>query len=188
MSIPCVILCGGKSSRMQKNKALLPFKDTTLLQYQYQKMQSIFKEVYIAIKTPFKFYDFPSITDENKEIFTPLLALQSSFLKLDSKKIFFICVDTPLIPEQIIRDFIHFSQTQPSDITYIKTNQKEHYLTSIWDKNTLPLIQKALHEKNYKIRNIFNQCSTTPFLHNNENDLLNLNTPQDYNFLKEYNG
>jgi len=41
--IPCVILCGGKSSRMGEDKALLPFGEySTLVQYQYERLQSVF--------------------------------------------------------------------------------------------------------------------------------------------------
>ena len=45
----CVILCGGKSSRLRgangESKVLLPFGDTTLIAHNFAKMQGIFKRV-----------------------------------------------------------------------------------------------------------------------------------------------
>ncbi|MCV6608584.1 MAG: NTP transferase domain-containing protein, partial [Campylobacterales bacterium] len=51
IDIPCLILCGGKSSRMKENKALLPFgEEKTLMEYQYKKFQKIFSKVYLVVK------------------------------------------------------------------------------------------------------------------------------------------
>lgn len=50
----CVILCGGKSSRLNGangiSKIFLPFGDTTLIAHNFAKMQGIFKRVFIACK------------------------------------------------------------------------------------------------------------------------------------------
>ncbi|MCE3036337.1 molybdenum cofactor guanylyltransferase MobA [Helicobacter sp. faydin-H20] len=189
MNIPCVILCGGKSSRMGSNKALLPFGEKTLLQYQFQKMQKIFSQVYIASKQDF--FNFPCIKDNPLEntLYTPLLALESAFLSLDSEKIFFICVDTPLVPPSLIISLLTQAQKNTHDIFYIKTPEKEHYLTAIWHKNTLSNIQNALKNQKYKIKNILQECKIFELNHDNDKDLSNLNTPHDYQLiLREYYG
>ena len=50
----CVILCGGKSSRLNGangiSKIFLPFGDTTLIAHNFAKMQGIFKRIFIACK------------------------------------------------------------------------------------------------------------------------------------------
>lgn len=50
----CVILCGGKSSRLNGangiSKIFLPFGDTTLIVHNFAKMQGIFKRVFVACK------------------------------------------------------------------------------------------------------------------------------------------
>jgi len=49
--IPAIIFAGGKSSRMGRDKALLPFGGyQSLAQYQYNKLKTIFKDVYISTK------------------------------------------------------------------------------------------------------------------------------------------
>ena len=48
---PLVIVAGGKSSRMGRDKALLPFGGySSLAQFQYQKFLPIFEKVYISCK------------------------------------------------------------------------------------------------------------------------------------------
>ena len=54
--IPCVIFAGGKSSRMKKDKSLLPFGGfDTLTQFQLFCLQKLFKTVYISCKDKSKF-------------------------------------------------------------------------------------------------------------------------------------
>jgi len=71
--IPCVILSGGKSSRMGEDKSLLPFSTSnTLIEYQYKRLKPYFKDIYISSKIDkFDFLQNKQslILDENKEIF-----------------------------------------------------------------------------------------------------------------------
>jgi molybdenum cofactor guanylyltransferase len=49
--ISCVILCGGKSSRMGEDKSLLPFSSSnSLTQYQYERLKPYFKNIYLSSK------------------------------------------------------------------------------------------------------------------------------------------
>ena len=41
-----VILCGGNSTRMGTDKALLPFGDTCLIEYLVRKFQPYFSRIY----------------------------------------------------------------------------------------------------------------------------------------------
>ncbi|EIB5295231.1 TPA: NTP transferase domain-containing protein, partial [Campylobacter jejuni] len=46
----CVILCGGKSSRMGQDKSKLILKNQNLTQFQVEKFSKIFKNVYVSAK------------------------------------------------------------------------------------------------------------------------------------------
>ncbi|WP_228135503.1 NTP transferase domain-containing protein [Halarcobacter anaerophilus] len=84
--IPCVILCGGKSSRMGEDKALLPFSNSdTLSQYQYEKYKPFFKKVYISSKTNKFDFDANLILDKSN-IYSPIVALKSIFESLKDEK------------------------------------------------------------------------------------------------------
>ena len=45
-----VILCGGKSSRMGRDKSLLQIRQKSLAQNAYEKLTPLFKRVYLSSK------------------------------------------------------------------------------------------------------------------------------------------
>lgn len=69
----CVILCGGKSSRLRgangEIKAILPFGNKSLIAYNVTKMRSIFKCVFIACKAEHRdLIDFSLRDAKNAEV------------------------------------------------------------------------------------------------------------------------
>ncbi|MCF6173461.1 MAG: NTP transferase domain-containing protein [Campylobacteraceae bacterium] len=65
MDICAVVLAGGKSSRMGRDKALLQFGwYDTLVEYQYRKLEAIFDKVYISSKEDKFDFDVDIIYDK----------------------------------------------------------------------------------------------------------------------------
>ena len=120
--IPCVILCGGKSSRMGRDKALLPFPLEPLAIYMSKKLSPFFSKVYLSLKdpAPFALYD-PLVIVEGGEEFAPMIGIKEAFAKIESEKIFFISVDTPFVTQEVI-DSLLLAESQ--GITYAKETQK----------------------------------------------------------------
>jgi len=105
-NIPCVILAGGKSSRMGEDKSLLPFGGfETLIEYQYNKLSKIFSKVYISTKSN-KFNFKANLILDNQIISSPMVALDSIFSELKDNKIFIITVDSPFIELESINRLI----------------------------------------------------------------------------------
>ncbi len=60
MKLSAIILAGGKSGRMKKDKSLLPFNEyNTLAEFQYRRLSKIFSKVYISTKN--NKFDFEAI-------------------------------------------------------------------------------------------------------------------------------
>ena len=153
--ITCVILSGGKSSRMGEDKSLLPFSTSkTLIQYQYDRLKPYFKNIYISSKVD-KF-DFLEknflILDENKDIFSPILALDTIFKKFENQKIFIITVDTPLVSIDSISKLIDASINY--DICIAQT-EKIHNLCGVFSSNISltikTMIEYDIHQVAYLI-------------------------------------
>jgi molybdopterin-guanine dinucleotide biosynthesis protein A len=184
--ITCVILSGGKSSRMGEDKSFLPFSTSnTLIEYQYQRLKPYFKDIYISSKTDkFDFIDKDFlILDENKDIYSPILALDTIFDKFKNQKIFIITVDTPLVTIESISRLIKESENY--DICIAQT-ERTHNLCGVFSSNISlsikTMITNNIHKINYLIKN--NEYNLVDFPNNS--DFININNKTEYKMALSY--
>jgi molybdopterin-guanine dinucleotide biosynthesis protein A len=184
--ITCVILSGGKSSRMGEDKSFLPFSTSnTLIEYQYQRLKPYFKDIYISSKTDkFDFIDKDFlILDENKDIYSPILALDTIFDKFKNQKIFIITVDTPLVTIESISRLIKESENY--DICIAQT-ERTHNLCGVFSSNISlsikTMITNNIHKINYLIKN--NEYNLVDFPNNS--DFININNKYEYEMALSY--
>ena len=178
--ITCVILSGGKSSRMGEDKSFLPFSSSkTLIEYQYNRLKPYFKNIYISSKTnKFDFIEEKClILDENKDVFSPILALDTIFDKFKNQKIFIITVDTPFVTIESISKLIEESENY--DICIAQT-EKTHNLCGVFSSNISLTIKNMIindiHKINYFIKNNKNNIIQFP----NNSEFMNLNNKDEY--------
>ena len=139
--IPCVILCGGKSSRMGEDKALLPFASfETLSEFQYQRLQPFFYKIYLSSKINKFNFECEIIYDEN-ELHSPLIALRTILESISTQKVFILTVDTPFVTFDTIKNLIFKSKNY--DITVAKTSRL-HNLCGVFDKSCLTVINQMI--------------------------------------------
>ena len=178
--IPCVILCGGKSSRMGEDKSLLPFSSSaSLTQYQFDRLKPYFKNIYLSSKT--NKFDFISdnelLLDENKDVFSPILALNTIFDIFHNQKIFIITVDTPFVSIESISKLI--DESKDVDICVAQT-EKIHNLCGVFSSNISlaikNMIENNIHKIGYLIKN--NKFKILEFP--NDSEFININNQNDY--------
>ena len=184
-TIPCVILSGGKSSRMGEDKSLLLFDGKIMMiEYLYNKLLSIFDKVYISAKTDkFEKLQLPKkqlILDKNQTIFSPMIALESIFQTLPDNKVFIITVDSPFVEKETIQKLIEKSDT--FSITIAKdTENNTHNLCGVFSRDILPtiqeMIQQDIHKINYMIKH---SKSYQEIVFDNSEQFLNINTKKEY--------
>ena len=178
--ITCVILSGGKSSRMGEDKSLLPFSTSkTLIQYQYDRLKPYFRNIYISSKVD-KF-DFLEknflILDENKDIFSPILALDTIFKKFENQKIFIITVDTPLVSIDSISKLIDASINY--DICIAQT-ERTHNLCGVFSSNISLTIKTMIENDIHKIAYLINKNENKILKFPNNSEFLNINNKEEY--------
>lgn len=183
--IPCVILSGGKSSRMGEDKSLLPFEnETTMIEYLYKKLTPVFDKVYISAKTDkFEKLQLPNkqlILDIDQTISSPMIAINTIFQTLKDDKVFIITVDTPFVEEKTIQELIKSSSN--FSITIAKDNENNtHNLCGVFSRDILPTIQEMIkqdiHKINYMIKNSKNYQE---IVFENSEQFLNINTKKEY--------
>ena len=179
--IPCVILSGGKSSRMGEDKSLLPFSTSnTLIEYQYKRLKPYFKNIYISSKIDkFDFLEKKEflILDENKEIFSPILALDTIFKKFPNQKIFIITVDTPFVSIETISELI--SQSNEVDICIAQT-EKTHNLCGVFSSNLNIFIKDMIKNDIHKIFYLIKNNNHKIINFDNHEQFININNKSEY--------
>jgi len=180
IDIPCVILAGGKSSRMGEDKCFLPFKQTTLIEYQYNRLSKIFQKVYISSKT--NKFDFPCdiIYDNDDNISSPMVALRS-ILETIEDKVFIITVDTPLVKESTILELLKYDDF---DTVIAQDELKVHNLCGVFSKSTLNIVNQLLDQNIHKINYFLKQISNIKYIKfDDKKQFLNLNNYNDYKII-----
>lgn len=111
-----VILAGGKSSRMGKNKELLNINDTRLVEMQISRLETIFDEVIVITNNPMYYekYNCKTYKDKIKNK-GPIGGIYSGLINSSSQYVYFIACDMPVIN----KEYIEFMKSQ-----LIKKNKK----------------------------------------------------------------
>ncbi|OCL84095.1 molybdenum cofactor guanylyltransferase MobA [Arcobacter porcinus] len=178
--IPCVILSGGKSQRMGEDKSLLPFgSSNSLIEYQYNRLKPYFSDTFISSKTnKFLFLKDSSklILDENKDIYSPILALQTILKRFD--KVFIITVDTPFVRIETIKELIENSDNY--DVIIAKDEEKIHNLCGVFSNSCLKIINLMIEENIHKINYLIKQTNFKEINFNYKNEFININNRTEY--------
>ena len=180
-NISCIILAGGKSSRMGVDKSTLKFKNyDTLCEYQYDKFQSIFKSVYVCTKDSSKF-DFNAnfILDSETKNYSPLYAFKDIINNVKTDYFFVIAVDIPFVKEEAIKKMIGFVCDGYDAIVPI-CSSKIHPLCGLYNKKIASIIDKNIKNNTHKLQLILKELNTkyVDFLDND--NFINLNYYDEY--------
>jgi len=179
--IPCVILCGGRSSRMGEDKSLLPFSTySSLTEYQYNKLKNNFEDVYISSKVD----KFGFLSEKEKylildkgEIFSPIVALETILQTIKTSKVFIITVDTPLVSLDSINELL--SKSKEYDICVART-QRTHNLCGVFSTSLVKFINKMLIEDIHKVNYLLRNNNTNYIDFPNDDEFINLNNKDEY--------
>jgi len=174
-----VIIAGGKSSRMGKDKALLPFGSfPTLSQFQFERLKPWFKHLYLSAKV--NKFDFPCrVISDKTEVSSPLVALCSILENIPQEQVFILSVDAPFVSKKVI-DKILRSNESSYDAIIAQSPSGIQPLCGLYKKSLLPLIHKQLEANNHKLHTLLSSVNTHYVLFEDDAPFTNLNHPFEY--------
>ncbi len=184
-----VIFAGGKSSRMGRDKALLPFGGySSLSQYQYEKLLGIFESVYISTKHD-KFDFSPLLIKDDYEQSSPLIGLVSVFETINEDEIFILSVDAPMVEKEIIEQLFQTALSNiDADAIIAQSPQGIEPLCGIYRRSIVPLAKEFLGLNNHKLVTLLAKSKSVYHLFDSNEPFLNLNHPCEYEQAKELEG
>ncbi len=180
-NITAVIFAGGKSSRMGRDKALLPFANySTLSEFQHNKLDSIFDKVYISSKKD-KFGFTSKVIIDRYEESSPLIGIISIFETLEVDEVFILSVDAPFVDEKVIEELLDYKNHEEKfDAIIAKSPNGIEPLCGIYRRSILPLAKKYLKEDNHKLNHLLKMAHTQFISFEDNTPFININHPHEY--------
>ncbi len=187
MRVTGIILAGGKSRRMGKDKIFLPFPDRPLLEVMVDKLSSLFPQLLIITHLPVNFQEKDKIKVApdilpNKG---PLGGIYTGLLYSRSEYNFIVACDLPFLQERLVRKIIEASEGY--DVILPEWGGRLQPLCAVYSRNCISPIEKELRQNNLKITSFFSLVKVRVI---EEEEVLkwdpegisflNINTPEDY--------
>jgi len=175
-----IIFAGGKSSRMGKDKALLPFgKHSSLTAYQYEKLKKVFHTVFISAKEDKFDFECQVISDIYK-VSSPLVGILSIFETHEAlDAIFILSVDVPFVEEAVIHTIMQ-ETNHTFDAIVAKTSHGLQPLCGLYRRSILKHAHIQFKENNHKLQDLLALVKTKIITFEDDSSFTNLNHPKEY--------
>lgn len=172
---PIVILMGGQSKRMGRDKAFVDFQGKTFLEHQIKKLSKYSESIYLSVnKTQY---------ERLKDHYNCILDLVvdkgpiggiASALDTIQKNVIIVAIDMPNLSDEMMSELF-----QAAHSTCFQLNGKIAPLPSFWEYKTLDRIQEFINHKEYKLSQIIEQLNFNLILTNSLHRFTNINRPED---------
>lgn len=190
--ITAIVLAGGKSKRMGKEKALLHIGDKTIIDVLIEKLKTRFSKILLSTNNPesFAFLKIPMVEDYYKNV-GPLGGIHAGLLESETEKNFIISCDLPLMSIEMIDYICNYKSDKK--IIVCKTGDYIEPAFGIYSKDIVDEIeiilnlnlQYGLSPKDISIQTAIEKigaeiidATNLPFY--NEDLFYNMNTFEDY--------
>lgn len=158
-----VILCGGDSSRMGSDKALLPFGNCCMVEYLVHKFEPYFSKIYLSVKQKGIYSHLHLNVQEISDIYLnagPLAGVFSTLSMIDEERAFYISIDTPFFDPKLAAHLLEMSASYDICTIQRKEDETEQILSTVYSKSCITKLGKCLLLRQYSIKNVQDKCKT----------------------------
>ena len=158
--VTCLILAGGTSRRMGRDKAFIQVEGIRLFDYVYGTCQELFSEIIIVTNQPHQFieYQTPVVTDEIPGSST-LGGLYTGLKRASNEYSFCVGCDMPFLKPELIAYLI--GKRLQSDVVIPRTRAGLEPLHAVYSKRCIEPIKKFIARGDLKIPNFFPEVHVT---------------------------
>ncbi|HEY9898516.1 MAG TPA: molybdenum cofactor guanylyltransferase [Pantanalinema sp.] len=180
-----VLLAGGKSQRMGRDKSRLPFGDEPLAARVYNTLGRVFPRVVVVTNQP----DFPvagafCIGDRHPGN-GPLEGLASAFEAIEADRVLLVACDMPFLEPALLRALA--SEPDDADVIAPCTPRGREPLLAIYSRRLLPVLRERLGAGDCRVCGLIDDVRYREIppealrAHDPElRSFWNLNHPEDY--------
>ena len=180
-----VILAGGASRRMGRDKAMLPYGNTTLLQTLIHKYQAL-GPVAVSVNQAGKYTGcgVPELVDRYPD-WGPMNGLLSAFSETDAEEVFLTAVDLPFGDPELVQRIAALRGN--ADVSILKRGKKGvEPLFAVYGRSCAAAAERCLNAGKKSMFDLLESTEQRLILPDElpefdlEHILRNVNTPEDY--------
>ena len=151
--VTCIILAGGASRRMGRDKAFIQIEGIRLLDYVYKKCRELFSEIIIVTNQPQQFVDYqtPVVPDEIPGIGS-IGGLYTGLRRASNYYSFCVACDMPFLNPELIALIIE--KRRNNDVIIPRTRAGLEPLHALYSKRCIEPLKKYIEKGDLKISNI----------------------------------
>ncbi|MBN2137139.1 MAG: molybdenum cofactor guanylyltransferase [Sedimentisphaerales bacterium] len=184
-----IVMAGGASSRMGKDKSLLPVNSRPMIEIICDQLRGQFSQVLIGANEPEKlaFLGLEIVPDRVSGQ-GPLMGIASSIEASSSDLNFVVACDIPHIDMAVVERLLAEAERDGADVVIPTAGtEKIEPLFAVYRKSILDAANKVLSSGRRKISDIFGLCKVKYVELSDAERLINLNTSAEYEkFIEEY--
>jgi molybdenum cofactor guanylyltransferase len=153
MKISAVLLAGGESRRMGKDKATLLFRRKLLWQIQLELLRKLATEIFVSARTDpsWRPADVQFVADDPPSL-GPMSGLAASLARMRTKHLLALAIDMPFITEKYLK-FLR-DQIEPGRGVVAKIVDRFEPLAAIYPQEALANVQSALSGKDFSLQTV----------------------------------
>ncbi len=183
-----VILAGGLSTRYAgENKAFIEIGGRRIMDAVYDVFVDVFEEVLIISNRPDDYLEWDALIAA--DIFaarSSLTGIHAGLFYAKNPFVFVMACDTPFIRKEVIQTVL--DRVEPGvSVVIPRTAKGMEPLCAVYSKTMLPVMERRLRQKKFKIQRMFNKLRvktvSESVLRKVDPELIsffNINTPEDF--------
>lgn len=148
MSSAAIVLCGGRSRRMGKDKYALDFGGETLLDRTIRILRSVVDEIVVVAREG---TDVPATVRDPAEGLGPLAGLTAGLEAMKAGRAFLAACDAPFLKPEYVRLLLDLAEGHDAAVPLV---DGYHMTTAaVYGKSVLPVARRLLDER--RLRPLF---------------------------------
>ena len=180
-----IVLAGGQSRRMGRDKALLELGGQPLIARVVRQVARHFDEVLVSANDParYAFLELPVLPDETPDQ-GPLMGLATAMAAARHDTCFVIACDVPEVRSGLVTRLLREARGAPGAVP-VGPNGHMEPLFAVYDRrHVLPAARALLAAGVRKVTRLYDTCDVRFVPLSDEEQLTNLNTPAAYEALR----
>jgi molybdenum cofactor guanylyltransferase len=192
--LSAILLAGGKSARMGRPKALLPFSGCPLIAHLVSRLQGLTEDVIVVTNDaePYRFLQNVRFQADRFPGQGPLAGIQAGLQEARSARAWVIACDLPFVSPDVLRRMGEIAEEGQADALIPFDGEREYPVLAVYSRRILPLAVELLSQQKNRMRGFLTALEGREYtLHRipaerfrGEDPMLfsffNMNTPADY--------